>query len=149
MCCPLSEPDEGYTDFQSGTCKAEFPHKCCECGIVISVGEDYEWATGRDGHWGKLNEHSTCLLCVEIRDHFSCGGFYYTMLWEELENNLFPDMRMGGPCLEGLSPQAKGALATARLEWVLGGGDGSPRPVALPPWWRWWYGDAEEDEGRP
>lgn len=152
MCCPLSSSDDGcYEDVSQSIVLSNEDYECGECGERIPAGVTYECYEGRkpdtDEDEYDIDTHNTCTLCVEIRNHFVCDGWIFGQLWEDLEENFFPDMRMGGPCMAGLSPAAKSALVEARLEWMLLGVCGVHIPVALPPWWRWWYGDADPDEG--
>lgn len=132
MCCPLSECDDAPTVYTTTTPVARKPHRCEECGESIVVGTRYElYKSLFDGTWSTTR---TCSSCAEIRDHFRCGGSYYIgMLWEELEENFFPDMRAGGPCMDGLSPTAKGRLFEMRLEWVFAQREWQPERFALPP----------------
>lgn len=117
QCCPLSGNDEEPAKVFSETVRvARKPHRCCECDETIPAGARYEYATGCwDGSWSTFK---TCLSCVEIRQHFACDGWIYEHLWEDLEENFFPDMRAGGPCMEGLSPAAKARLFERRLVWL-------------------------------
>ena len=118
VCCPLSSCDADETIQCHVTKKrtARKAHKCMECGEEISKGKKYEYASGifdREPFMFK-----TCMSCYEIREHFSCGnGFIYGQLLEDLENYLFPDMKAGGPCFLGLSPEAKARLFEERLKW--------------------------------
>ena len=117
MCCPLSGgDDESYTSLEWRVVTARKPHVCVECRKPITKGTKHEFYKGLyDGH---IDTFRTCLLCVEIRDHFACGeGWLYGEVWNQLEENFFPDMKAGGPCMEGLSPAAKQALIDARMEW--------------------------------
>jgi len=120
-CCPL-EASDGCSD-RVGTTKIVVARKewaCAECREVIAKGQRYEVHKGlTDGDW--WYEVRTCLSCVEIRNHFACGsGWLYGQLWEDLEQNFFPDMKAGGPCMAGLSPAAKDRLFTRRMTWLLG-----------------------------
>lgn len=115
MCCPL-EYAESFPAFSRAEIRrAAKPWHCNECGAEITTGQRYEYAVGK---WAdEVAWFRTCLLCMEIRDHFACHGFSYGELWRDLEDNFFPDMRAGGPCMEGLSPAAKDMLFTRCLEW--------------------------------
>ncbi len=120
ICCPLSGSSDADECIQGHTVKlrtARKEHKCQECSEAIPVGAKYEYASGVFDRSGF--SHKTCMSCREIRDHFACDGFIYGQLWEDLENNFFPDMKAGGPCLEGLSPAAKGRLFDECLRWRL------------------------------
>ena len=45
---------------------ARKPHKCCECGETIAVGERYDSCRGK---WDSgVQTMRTCLACVELRD---------------------------------------------------------------------------------
>lgn len=118
-CCPLSGGDgDAPSCFSSSTRKARKQHRCYECGDDITPGTTYEHVSGIwDGNPGA---YKTCLSCVEIRDHFACeNGFIFGALWCDLEDNFFPDMVAGGPCMSGLSPAAKQRLIDKRLAWYL------------------------------
>jgi hypothetical protein len=134
MCCPLSRPDGRADLYESAIRTARKAHVCEECGKAIAPGERYENVEMLyDGDW---SSNHTCLMCVEIRDHFSCGeGSCIGLLWSDLEENFFPDMKAGGPCMEGLSPAAKAELCARRLEWVLEHDEYLPCDRALPPAW--------------
>lgn len=108
--------DDGQAEcFSSKVSKARKKYECYECGNKISAGDKYEYTSGMwEGDWSTFR---TCLSCVEIRNHFSCGGWIYGRLWEDLENNFFPTMTAGGPCMDGLSPEAKGRLFEKRMTW--------------------------------
>lgn len=118
MCCPLSGSDDtdGPSVYNIAHPRAAKDHKCSECGETILKGVRHEHVKGMwDGSW---SIYRTCPLCVEIRDHFACGnGWLFQQLWEDLENNFFPDMKAGGQCMEGLSPTAKQKLIDARMAW--------------------------------
>ena len=130
-CCPLSS---GGDDDESPSCckqtvrRARKEHQCTECYEAITRGQKYEHVSGI---WdGSPSTYKTCMSCVEIRDHFACGGFYYGQLWNDLEENFFPDMKAGGPCMDGLSPAAKQRLIDERMKWYLENAcpDGAPPP---------------------
>jgi hypothetical protein len=121
-CCPLSGSYEaGPSCWSKETPTAQKPHRCYECGETIPTGVKYEKFSGI---WdGSPNRYKTCLSCVEIRDHFACEeGYLFGQLWEDMEANFFPDMKAGGPCMEGLSPAAKGRLFELRLTWLVATG---------------------------
>jgi len=116
VCCPLQGNDgQGPSCSSTIKPKARKKHQCGECCEAIPVGALYEKTTGI---WdGSASTYKTCLSCVEIRDHFACEGWIYGHIWNDLEENFFPDMKAGGPCMEGLSPQAKARLFERRMKW--------------------------------
>ena len=115
-CCPLSEADETCTLYNEATRKAKKSHKCEECQEEIKPGDLYSYSTMLfDGSWTTTK---MCLSCKEIGDHFTCGSRIVGQLWEELEEYFFPDMKAGGPCMEGLSPANKARLFDSRLVWL-------------------------------
>jgi hypothetical protein len=115
-CCPISANDgDGPSCSSSEIRKARKSHICYECRGTISPGERYKYESGI---WdGRADSFKTCLLCIEIRDHFSCGGWLYGQMWSDLRENFFPNMTAGGPCMDGLSPEAKQRLIDARMAW--------------------------------
>lgn len=115
-CCPLDSGDgDGPRVFDQSEPIAAKVHQCSECGLEIARGERYELAKGL---WESWETFRTCLRCVEIRDHFACEGFIYTHVWSNIREHFFPDMRAGGPCLDGLSPTAKAFMFEQRLAWL-------------------------------
>ena len=119
VCCPLEGTDacdDVLEAFTATTRKARKDHRCYECREVILKGTKYRYESGIFD--GGPSSFKTCLSCVEIRDHFACNGYIYGQLWDDLEQNFFPDMKAGGPCMEGLSPAAKDRLFTLRMKWL-------------------------------
>ena len=52
--------------FKTETRRARKPHKCCECGTSISVGDRYQYSSGI---WdGKPSDYKQCINCHEIMD---------------------------------------------------------------------------------
>lgn len=85
-------------------CRKAF--KCCECGLMVPVGDEYEKHVGK--YEGQILTYRTCLLCVEIRNVFTCGkGWMYGSLWEELEEYGFDRLTTASPCFTKLSAKAK------------------------------------------
>lgn len=122
-CCPISSYDEDGVAQKSWVSqpRARKEHACCECNRSIAKSERHElYKLVTDG---SFDAYRTCLLCVEIRDHFACNGWTFGQVWKDLTDNFFPDMKAGGPCMDGLSVAAKTSLVEARLEWMLGGGE--------------------------
>lgn len=122
-CCPLSGHHGDVAKVhRRKVVKAAKDHTCTECHEVIPRGTKYERVEGLwDDTWSTFR---TCLSCVEIRSHFACddasgeGRWVYGEVWTQLEDNFFPDMRAGGPCMQGLSPAAKDRLFTRRMKWL-------------------------------
>lgn len=133
MCCPLSGNDGDQASVSLVTTpKAGKAHQCCECGDAIPRGAKHElYKLLSDGRW---SAYRTCLLCVEIRNHFACDGWIFQYLWSDLQDNFFPEMKAGGGCMEGLSPAAKARLFEKRLEWVFSHDEYDPCDQAVPPW---------------
>lgn len=121
-CCVFGDNSDAPSCFSTTTRVARKPHHCCECDEVIAPGQRYEYASGI---WdGRPDAFKTCLSCVEIRDHFSalCDDYdsrpVFRSLWADIEENFFPDMTAGGPCLDGLSPVAKARMFERRVQWL-------------------------------
>jgi hypothetical protein len=153
MCCPLyGGDDEGPRVQLTRIRTARAPHTCSECDEAIAPGQRYEITTGCwDGSW---STYKTCMSCREIRNHFGCsGGWTYTEVWSQIESNFFPDMKAGGPCMEGLSPEAKARLFERRLAWLEADAEHAAREIKRAKlvakhrsdeWWRrfvWMWGE--------
>lgn len=118
-CCPLTEADETAQVYNRSTPVAAKAHRCEECDETIAKGQRYELAKMlSDRSWSTWR---TCMSCSEIGDHFTCGSRIVGQLWADLEENFFPDMKAGGPCMEGLSPANKARLFERRMAWLEGG----------------------------
>jgi hypothetical protein len=118
VCCPLNNDGDGTIEGHTSVVRcARKEHRCYECSETIANGDRYEYVSGI---WDRAPfVHKTCLSCVEIRTHFACGsGWIYGEVWAQLEENFFPDMKAGGPCMTGLSPAAKSRLFERRLKWL-------------------------------
>lgn len=119
MCCPLSGNDGDPAELcETDIVRARKEYACTECGETIRPGDKHERVKGMwDKEWSTFR---TCLSCVEIREHFSCGsGWLFGCLWDDLRENFFPDMKAGGQCMTGLSPAAKARLIEMRMAWYL------------------------------
>lgn len=117
MCCPLADNDGDPNEFEHQSFrKAAKEYPCRECGAAIARGDRHElWVIcNPDGYWSRIR---TCQMCAEIRSHFECGGWTFGVLWEELRENFFPNMKAGGPCMQGLSAAAKRFLVDRWLKW--------------------------------
>lgn len=117
-CCPLSGGhDDGPSCSTTTVRTARKAHVCCECHAPIQPGEQYEYTSGI---WDREpNTYKTCSFCREVRNHFACDGWIFERLWDDLAENFLPTMRAGGPCIAGLSPDAKGKLFAVRTAWKL------------------------------
>lgn len=140
-CCVFSDDyDDGPSCFKSEERTARKEHHCGECGKPIAKGEQYLYESGI---WdGSASSFKTCLACRDVREHFvnACSGvdddgfgragsFVYGMVWQDIIDNFFPDMKAGGPCMTGMSPRAKAKMFEMYLEWYEDGEhDGAPPP---------------------
>ena len=92
-------------------------HKCCECGCPIKIGDTFEYAKGKnDDFWTAR----TCSDCAEIRNTFVCGTWVYGMLYESIQESMFPVWLETGPidCLAKIeSLSARNKLREAYEEW--------------------------------
>jgi hypothetical protein len=96
------ESGESADFFDSRILKARKAHKCFECGCEIAVGQQYERVSGK---WdGELDRFRFCLICSEIGQAFSCEGRLFGCLWENIQEDMFPQMTTG--CLEKLTTAA-------------------------------------------
>ncbi len=68
---------------------ARKPHRCCECGCDIRLGERYEnvW-----GIWDSPETYHTCSRCLAIREyvqaHVPCFCWAYSEMLEEARDTI-------------------------------------------------------------
>lgn len=56
--------DSSSYPYRSVMRKAAKPHKCCECGFTIKIGDRYQYVTGLcEGSWFDCH---TCKDCVDL-----------------------------------------------------------------------------------
>lgn len=118
MCCPLGGGGDfdGPEAWRSIYRTARKIHSCIECGEEIKPGQIYRYESGI---WdGRADSHKTCKPCYLVREHFSCDGYIFEMLWEDMQNNFFPNMVAGGECMHGLDPIGKQKLFDEYNEWL-------------------------------
>lgn len=98
---------EGENIFSSDTRpKARRPHVCGERGGAISPGQTYVRSAGKSG--GSIWAVKTCEPCDEIRHTFYCeGAWTFGKLWEDMEEQAFPELTTASACFTELSPLAK------------------------------------------
>jgi hypothetical protein len=97
--------------------KARKPHKCYECDGAIVPGSVYERIVYK--YEGNFECIIICALCSEIGRAFSCGGRQVGTLWEQVHEDLFPNMTTG--CLVKLTTAAaKQHLVNKWNEWKFG-----------------------------
>lgn len=104
--CIVSDYDVTSEFSGEATRRAAKPHRCCECGEMISVGESHHYAAGKtDGEFWSCR---TCAPCDEIRRTFCCYGWIFMMLWEEMREQVFPKWNemTAIDCLARLTTQA-------------------------------------------
>jgi len=106
-CACIDVDVDGSPGFHSATMRiARKQHKCCECGRVIEPREKYEYVTGK---WARERSvYKTCPDCLSVREAFMCGSYYYTQVWEYVNEHL---VEMGGKiasdCLLSLTKRAR------------------------------------------
>lgn len=103
----LDHDYEGCNDFyRERVVTARKPHTCCECRETIAPGASYQRASGKSD--GDVWTAKTCVLCAEIRKAFVCGSWTFGLLWESIEEIMFPVWEEKGPidCLARLETQA-------------------------------------------
>ena len=115
-CVCLTSDCDLHNDFYSGdTRKARKPHKCCECGCQIKVGQIYHHAVGKSD--GDIWAYDTCSLCDEIRTHFYCDDWLFTNLWDDMVEQLFDGGGFRFECMEGLGVPARELILAQWRSW--------------------------------
>lgn len=113
--CVLVDVDEPPELHSSKTRVARKKHECGECGGSIEPGEQYEHFAGlNDGRWWSAK---TCAPCVEIRSVLMCEGWLFGTLWDDIEEQAFPEFAHVGvfECLAQLESKASRDLLAARF----------------------------------
>ena len=94
-------------------------HTCCECRFTIPPGARYWYASGKSD--GDVWSAKTCATCYEIRRALVCGAWVFGLLWEEIEQGVFPVWDERGPwdCLAQIeSITARDAIRTRYDEYL-------------------------------
>lgn len=79
--------DHNEDEFRRGSVTeitALVQHKCNECYSTINVGDWYFRETLLSSYSG-AEVHKTCEHCYSLRQVFFSSGWYYGMLWEQVE----------------------------------------------------------------
>jgi len=86
--CTCIDGDSGeYNDFHHVSMETARENRrrvyCCECGLDIAPGDQYELATGKTHGDPDIWTAKTCCSCARVRDSVMCG-FTYGMLWASI-----------------------------------------------------------------
>ena len=116
QCVVMDYYDVTNDFYRETTRRAAKPHRCCECGEAIAVGEIHEYVTGKSE--GDFWQNRTCAACAEIRKAFCCGSWLFTELWESIRDQLFPQWNemTAIDCLAKLTSDA--AIAKMRAKYA-------------------------------
>lgn len=114
--CVVTDYDGSNEFYREATRRAAKVHHCCECAEAIAVGELHHYATGKSD--GSFWTQRTCAACAEIRTTFCCDGWMFTMLWEDIREQLFSEWNdmLAIDCLARLTTDA--AIAKMRAEYA-------------------------------
>ena len=112
---------DGYPEFcEIRRPKARKEHQCEDCNQIIAVGRQYQRTSGKFD--GEFFDFCTCLICVEIRDAFTCSEYDYQAqsppgeLWSDIEEQMFPTITTA--CYDELhTPEAKSYLRKRWMTW--------------------------------
>lgn len=118
VCIDMDYGDD-YAEFYAETTHvARRQHACCECKKTIEAGSRYAYARGKND--GSFWQSKTCDTCYEIRRSLVCGSWVFGMLWEEIEEHVFPEWEKYSPidCLAKVeSLDARNVLRARYDEW--------------------------------
>jgi hypothetical protein len=84
--CIDIDNDVGSYELKRKIVTARKNHVCTECNEEIKPDQKYElvyWVYDFDN----IETFKTCIPCKNVRDDLFECGFYYTMLWENLEDH--------------------------------------------------------------
>jgi hypothetical protein len=87
--------------------KARKVYKCYECGREIEKGEKYQKIVDFCEH--KFSQYITCKDCLSVKEKFFTDGYYFGMVWEELEAHIRENLIRNFPwsCLTDLTKPAR------------------------------------------
>ena len=115
--CLWAADDVHNRFFVASEVRARTSHECCECRQPIPSGSRYRREVGKSDD-GEMFSYKTCVICAEIRDVFTCGNaFYFTTLWDEMEQQAFPELTTASECFVDLSPAAKAVVMDRWRAW--------------------------------
>lgn len=106
-------------DFESQRwVRARKPHKCCECGREINVGERHEVFVARSE--GQFFSKRTCAECQDVRESLYCnGGWIFGALWSDVEEQIFAETGLTVACIDKLATlEGKTKLQTEWMRYV-------------------------------
>ena len=109
---------DGRPDFcEVTTRKARKEHRCSECRLPISAGQQYTYIAMR--HEGDFVTFKQCVPCVEIASVFACNGHgaFLGELWDCMDSDVFPELTVRSPCLNRLSYSARSHLTKMWWKW--------------------------------
>lgn len=114
--CVVMDWDGGNDFYHEVERRAAKQHQCCECGDSIVPGVRYQYAAGKAE--GDVFDAKTCLPCAEVRKVFCCEGWIFGMLWESIDEQVFPgwDDMKAIDCLSRLKTDA--AVAKMRERYA-------------------------------
>jgi hypothetical protein len=80
-----ADPNDWYSEEWR---KARKPHKCCECGREIAVGEKYLRASC--GGNGSVNTYKQCAHCTEAGKLLlrKCSGYVFGLIGKDLAEHV-------------------------------------------------------------
>lgn len=116
----LSMDHDGNEFYAEAMRKARKPHRCCECYRTIQPGERYAHAAGLSSGADRPFTAKTCEECHDIREALVCGSWIFEVLWEQIEEGVFPSWQHTGPwdCLAKIdNPAARAKLSQAFEAW--------------------------------
>jgi hypothetical protein len=106
MDCSCEVPmdiDKCYTFQKFAVRKARKSQICCECSRIIDQKETYKKIT--DFTEGKFQHYSVCYDCLSVIEKFFTEGYYFTMVWELLEQHIREELIIDFPwsCLKDIT----------------------------------------------
>jgi len=98
-CICLDVDDSCYYDVTSAWKLSDGSVRCVECRELIPAGEKFlEEDCFKDDldaddcpENPEFDTYTTCLVCSKVRDDYFQCGWWYGMVWEDLDDNLESD----------------------------------------------------------
>ena len=105
---PIDDWGDGCVSLHAKMQRSMKVYKCDECRGTIKIGVPYYNERYISG--GAFYTHRTCHSCKYVRDTLFICGFYYGMLWDDIQDSIRDGMEFSEKCIADLPKPARDKL---------------------------------------